>query len=122
MVEIFQELDKDHSGLITRDEVENVPLTALPPRVLDSICVENMADLFDYLDVDGTQSLTQVEFVEGLLNLCLLDMPIASLQCLKLLQLLREAVSQLNSKVEGVEGEMLTFRMGITEFGSNVRV
>ncbi|CAJ1401992.1 unnamed protein product [Effrenium voratum] len=122
LVEIFQELDKDHSGLITRDEVENVPLTALPPRVLDSICVENMADLFDYLDVDGTQSLTQVEFVEGLLNLCLLDMPIASLQCLKLLQLLREAVSQLNSKVEGVEGEMLTFRMGITEFGSNVRV
>lgn len=58
MIEIFHQLDADQSGLITHDEVENVPVTILPPRVLDSICVENMADIFDYLDVDGTGRLS----------------------------------------------------------------
>ena len=60
LIEIFHQLDADHSGLITHDEVENVPVSILPPRVLDSICVENMADIFDYLDVDGTGELTQM--------------------------------------------------------------
>eukprot|EP00438_Fugacium_kawagutii_P034616 Skav225848 [mRNA] locus=scaffold345:174855:177317:+ [translate_table: standard] len=36
-----------------------------------------------------------VEFVEGLLNLCLLDMPIATIQTLKLLQLIRASINQL---------------------------
>ena len=54
-------------------KVENVPATILPPRVLDSLNVESMADIFFYLDVDGSGQLTQMEFVEGLLNLCLLD-------------------------------------------------
>ena len=37
-----------------------------------------MGDLFELLDVDGGGSLTQAEFVEGLLNLVLLDVPIWS--------------------------------------------
>ena len=100
LIEIFHELDADKSGHITHDEVENVPVPSLvfrqslnvkipnkmgksvdlfpevsilPPRVLDALCVENIADIFDYLDVDGTGELSQVEFVEGLLQLCLLD-------------------------------------------------
>ena len=52
LIEIFHQLDADKSGLITHDEVENVPVTILPPRVLDSLCVENITDIFDYLDVD----------------------------------------------------------------------
>ncbi|CAK9050558.1 unnamed protein product [Durusdinium trenchii] len=99
LIEIFHQLDADHSGLITHDEVENVPVSILPPRVLDSICVENMADIFDYLDVDGTGELTQMEFVEGLLNLCLLDMPISTIQCLKLLQLLRGGLGRMDEKM-----------------------
>lgn len=42
----------------------------------------------------------QVEFVEGLLNLCLLDMPIATIQTLKLLQLIRASINQLLSATQ----------------------
>lgn len=42
----------------------------------------------------------EVEFVEGLLNLCLLDMPIATIQTLKFLQLIRASLSQIQSKLQ----------------------
>ena len=80
LIEIFHSLDRDHSGLLTHEEVVNVPLDVLPPRVLDAIYVESMADIFDYLDVEGKGQLSQMEFVEGLLNLCLMDMPISTIQ------------------------------------------
>ena len=102
LIEIFHELDADQSGLITHGEVENAPVPSLvfrrqresivtiaikmsknvnlfpevsilPPRVLDALCIEHITDIFDFLDVDGTGQLSQMEFVEGLLQLCLLD-------------------------------------------------
>ena len=38
--------------------------------------------VFDLLDVDESGFLTEIEFTEGLLNLCLLDTPIATWICL----------------------------------------
>lgn len=100
LLKIFHAIDKDNSGMITRDELHNVPMDILPPKVLAAVCVDNWEELFEYLDIDGTGSLSQVEFVEGLLNLCLLDMPIATIQTLKLLQLIRASVSQIQSKLQ----------------------
>ena len=51
---------EDGSGMITRDELKHVPLEILPEKILASVCVDNWEELFEYLDVDGTHSLTQV--------------------------------------------------------------
>lgn len=102
LLKIFNTIDKDGSGMITRDELVNVPVDILPPKVLAAVCVDNWEELFEYLDVDGTQSLSQVEFVEGLLNLCLLDMPIATIQTLKLLQLIKTSVRSIESKLHSL--------------------
>ena len=78
LIAIFHELDADGSGLITHQKVENVPVNILPSRVLESIYADTMGDVFDLLDVNESGFLTEVEFAEGLLNLCLLDTPIAT--------------------------------------------
>ena len=78
LIAIFHELDVDGSGLITHQKVENVPVNILPSRVLESIYADTMGDVFDLLDVNESGFLTEVEFAEGLLNLCLLDTPIAT--------------------------------------------
>ena len=48
-----------------------------------------------------------MEFVEGLLNLCLLDMPISTIQTLKLLQLLRGGMVKMDEKVNRTASQAL---------------
>ena len=76
-----------------------------------------MADIFDYLDVDGTKQLSQIEFVEGLLNLCLMDTPISTLQSLKLLQLIRSIVGQVEKEMATLRREMQKLRMYVSTVG-----
>ena len=99
LIDIFQELDSDGSGLLTHQEVDNVPLEILPPRVLDSVYVDSMRDIFDLLDVNECGFLTQMEFVEGILNLCLLDMPVATMQNLKLLKIIHDQLVRIEHSV-----------------------
>jgi hypothetical protein len=46
--------------------------------------------------------LSQQDFVEGLLNLCLLDMPISAIQTLKLLQMVLRLSKKIDQNVEAV--------------------
>jgi len=92
---IFDTLDLDGSGHITQEEAANVPLTVFPPKVLDAVSAESMGDLFQMLDVDEGGTLTQAEFLEGLLNLLLLDVPIWAIQSLKLLRPLRKQSNEI---------------------------
>lgn len=51
-------------------------------------------------DCATTLRLNQEEFVEGLLSLCLLDMPISAIQTLKLLQMILSLSKKINQNVE----------------------
>jgi len=95
LMELFHQLDEDGSGLLSQEELSRVSQDILPPRILESSFAEDMEDLFHYLDVDGTGTLSQNEFIEGLLNLCLLDLPLSTIQSLKLLRLIRKEVGIL---------------------------
>jgi len=106
LIEIFHELDADQSGLITHGEVENAPVSILPPRVLDALCIEHITDIFDFLDVDGTGQLSQMEFVEGLLQLCLLDMPMSAVLTLKLLRSVRAGMMDIDEKVNNIGSQV----------------
>ena len=112
MIEIFKVLDQDHSGHISREEIESVPLDILPSKLLENISIPSMADLFELLDVDGTGSLTQGEFVEGLLNLVLLDVPIWTIQSLRLLGSLKDVTEKIQQDIkrlstsEGMESRL----------------
>ncbi|CAE7233931.1 unnamed protein product, partial [Symbiodinium microadriaticum] len=47
--------------------------------------ISSMHDVFEMLDVDGGGELTREEFVDGLLNLFLHDVPATAVQTLRLL-------------------------------------
>lgn len=108
LLELFQKLDEDGSGMLTEEELAKVHQDILPPRILQSAFAEDMSDLFHYLDVDGTGTLSQSEFIEGLLNLCLLDLPLSTVQSLKLLRLIREEVlyiAEMTVELKGILAE-----------------
>lgn len=102
LLSAFQELDVDGSGCLTKEEVENVPIDILPPKMLEAISIESMPELFELLDVDNSGQLDQTEFVEGLLNLVLLDVPISTIQSLRLLRLLRAMSQKLDHDVQAL--------------------
>ncbi len=69
---------------------------------MDSVYVDSMRDVFDLLDVDECGFLTQMEFVEGLLNLCLLDMPVATMQNMKLLKIMHHQLVRIEHSLTSV--------------------
>ena len=116
LLEIFMDLDQDGSGYITREEIQHVPLDILPSGILENISIPSMADLFELLDVDRTGSLTQEEFVSGLLNLVLLDVPIWTIQSLRLLGSLKDVTEKIQQDIkrlstsEGIESRLWVTR------------
>jgi len=107
LLKTFQELDKDQSGSITREEIEGVPVSVIPGRLLENVSIDSMVDLFELLDEDGGGSLTQQEFVEGLLNLVLMDMPITTIQSLRLLRSIKSLTSSLTLDIKSLRGLLL---------------
>ncbi|OLQ00124.1 hypothetical protein AK812_SmicGene17262 [Symbiodinium microadriaticum] len=83
------ELDRKEKK-ISLDEIEQFDINILPPILRDNISVDNMADLFGVLDVDGGGELDMKEFIGGLLQLWLMDVPITTLQILKFSRMNRQ--------------------------------
>ncbi|CAE7735285.1 Catsper1 [Symbiodinium pilosum] len=102
LLKIFQSIDKDGSGILTHDEVVTVDVDILPKKFLQTVHVNSMVELFDYLDVDHTRELTKEEFIEGLLDLCLRDMPLHMVQMLKLLHIILTISKKIDLNIEAL--------------------
>jgi len=72
----------------------------LPVTVLDKASIDSPQELFDLLDVDGTGSLSQTEFLEGVLEIAIMDVPIQTMQILKHLRLVRKQVKYLSDAMQ----------------------
>eukprot|EP00931_Biecheleriopsis_adriatica_P019401 TRINITY_DN13229_c1_g1_i1.p1 TRINITY_DN13229_c1_g1~~TRINITY_DN13229_c1_g1_i1.p1 ORF type:complete len:575 (+),score=119.80 TRINITY_DN13229_c1_g1_i1:99-1823(+) len=84
LMDIFYENDTNHDGMLTSQELKNISNDVIPAEVFESI--GSVEEVFEILDVTGDGTLTQVEFVEGLLNFFLTDVPIETVQTLKTLR------------------------------------
>merc|ERR1712151_1283527 len=73
--EAFNQIDGNHNGTLTRDEVEHCRST-LPPEIAERLEDKNLAEYFDLLDVDLSGSIEAEEFVDGILHLLLSEVPI----------------------------------------------
>jgi hypothetical protein len=102
IMNVFREYDTDNSGTMTKEEASEVPIDALPYGVFPD-SVQSMGDIFEMLDVTGDGSLTMVEFADGLLSLLANDVPIQTLQMMKMLQLNQHRLGELIVTLRSME-------------------
>lgn len=114
MLKVFQQMDKDGSGELTIEEMQSVKVDDLPKEFVDKVSIENMQDLFEVLDTDGTGRLSQNEFIEGLMNIALMEVSLPTIQILKhvrttedLVRSLAAELSRLQTNVQSVKGFLL---------------
>lgn len=96
LLDIFTKLDINHNGALTRSELVKMPANAIPRGLLDALAVEDLTDLFDVLDVDRTGEISQQEFVDGVLQMVVRDVPAETMRLMKLLQSVHRAVHFMN--------------------------
>jgi len=99
---LFQGLDQDGNDMVTKEEVQRAEFekkVVVPDYILDKASVDSMAELFSKLDVDESGILTREEFTEGLLNIFLLDIPVADMQIMKMVRLLRTGVRKIEDEL-----------------------
>ncbi|CAE7882617.1 Scn11a [Symbiodinium sp. KB8] len=113
LLDMFFSLDTERTGRIHRDQLQNNALQHLPQALLDNLPIDDVVDLFDILDVDENNYLTQAEFVEGLLNMALLDTPLWNVQALKLLSKIAHVTSQIHEESLRLSEERLRFGDGV---------
>lgn len=101
IVSLFDMVDTDSSGEIILEEMREFELKQnVPPHILDRASVDSMTELFEILDVDNSGKVNREEFVEGLLNIFLREVPVSALQMIKMLRLLRDSMSKVQVDME----------------------
>eukprot|EP00931_Biecheleriopsis_adriatica_P023260 TRINITY_DN14729_c1_g1_i1.p1 TRINITY_DN14729_c1_g1~~TRINITY_DN14729_c1_g1_i1.p1 ORF type:complete len:591 (+),score=127.83 TRINITY_DN14729_c1_g1_i1:167-1939(+) len=101
--EIFNEMDQNGDGQVSAEEIAQVPLDVLPSELFDSNSVHSMMEVFEMLDVDGQGSLSQDEFVDGLLELFVTDVPVQTVQTIKLLRLNETHIKYVQAEVAALK-------------------
>lgn len=100
IISLFDLIDEDGSGEVDLTEMVKFEEDGLvPSHLLDRASVDSMADLFNTLDVDGSGKINRSEFIEGLLNIFLREVPVSTLQMLKMQRLLRDKVTHVEEDV-----------------------
>eukprot|EP00928_Gymnodinium_smaydae_P022252 TRINITY_DN1874_c0_g1_i1.p1 TRINITY_DN1874_c0_g1~~TRINITY_DN1874_c0_g1_i1.p1 ORF type:complete len:563 (+),score=81.22 TRINITY_DN1874_c0_g1_i1:124-1689(+) len=103
IVDVFRHVDVDGSGELTLEEMEHVHVKHLPKEFKEKVSVENMKDMFDILDVDGTGKLSEMEFVEGLISIALMEVPLSTVQLLKQVKLTHDHVMRVEGEVNRIK-------------------
>jgi len=105
LMKLFAAYDTDGSGELTREEIARMPMDVLPKEIFDGH-IQSMVDVFDMLDVSHDGCLSAVEFVDGIMDLYLNEVPIQTLQIMRLVQLSANRVQGISEKLAGLEGRM----------------
>jgi len=99
---LFESLDTDKSGELQRTEIEAAERekrAEIPADILDKASVASMTELFEKLDVDKSGSLKSAEFIEGCMNIFLLEIPVRDLMMMKMIRLVRSGVAHIEDEI-----------------------
>eukprot|EP00930_Biecheleria_cincta_P043292 TRINITY_DN29745_c0_g1_i1.p1 TRINITY_DN29745_c0_g1~~TRINITY_DN29745_c0_g1_i1.p1 ORF type:complete len:532 (+),score=92.80 TRINITY_DN29745_c0_g1_i1:50-1597(+) len=101
---IFEDMDANEDGMLTLEEIENLPVDIIPRELFDNSTVSCMKEVFEILDVEwhGGGTVSKEQFVEGLLNMLLLDVPVHTVQTLQMLRLMDSNLKMFVSEIKEI--------------------
>ncbi|CAE7575134.1 CAC [Symbiodinium natans] len=106
---MFETLDVNQDGTVSLEEFMQMSVDVFPQELFDNSSVSSLQEVFEILDISGKGFLSQSEFVEGLLNMFLLDVPIHTIQILRLLRILESRINVLHDEIRWLgDGSMET--------------
>eukprot|EP00439_Symbiodinium_sp_Y106_P050917 s954_g6.t1 len=115
IVKLFDQLDSDRSGFLVIQEMKDFETEGLVPpeawmsqELLDKASVESMSELFQQLDVDESGRVNREEFIEGLLDIFLREVPVYSIQATKMLRLVRESQLKVEADIRSLQDQLGT--------------
>ncbi|CAJ1327052.1 unnamed protein product, partial [Effrenium voratum] len=100
------QLGKDGNQEIHLKEIQQAERDGkvkVPDNILDKASVQSMTELFSMLDVDKSGHLNCEEFIDGCLNIFLLDIPLRDLMMLKMIRLLRNGVHDIERDISDMK-------------------
>jgi len=104
--DVFNQMDADGDGNVTLEEIEAVPMDVIPKEFFERNAVSSMQEIFEVLDIDGGGELSQDEFVDGLLDIFFRDVPLETVQTLKLLRIMEQRMQSLKDTIDSVQQKL----------------
>jgi hypothetical protein len=102
---VFRELDTSSDNVVDLREILaglGHIQTKIPVDLASALDPERLVDLFEYIDTDGSGTLSEDEFVEGVGHLAISGIPVETFQTLALLRELRRNLTRVAKKVETI--------------------
>merc|ERR550537_1142993 len=112
---MFQDIDTDKSGDITIDEISSIGWD-VRERMASCFETDDMVELFEMLDIDGSGHIKIDEFCDQLVKIVTSDTPVENIRMMKQLALLRHEVNELaftqprSSQINDMEASIADIR------------
>lgn len=102
----FLDMDKDKTGTITREEVAAIRVEDLPEQVVEHISPESMEELAEILDADHSGTVTEDEFITGLIDICISEVSKEQLLTLKLVKTQHYTLQEQNVVLSRIQEQL----------------
>ena len=112
MVRIFEELDTDGSGELTFQELLDAPQN-VKDEMNVLININELEDLFEIMDEDGTGTVSMDEFFECLSRTVIADVSIDQLRVIKKLDRCIRSEDEMTDSLKQIREELRNLRLEI---------
>lgn len=108
---VFKILDTSGEGHVCLNEIKtgigSVKYKIRIPEELQGVLSDRLIDLFEFIDADGSGMLNMQEFVDGVMHVALMNVPVETTQIIQLLRSNREKMDQMEQRLQTLAGERL---------------